>query len=95
VERLIERLQTLGCIRGRHTLALLLEPIVSRAGDARLGIRGLVKDLDALCARPAGGEPCPYLGLNAFTEQNASGSSAASFSCRPSRRQRLQARWWR
>ena len=69
---LVGRLLDFGCLDGRHALGLLLEPLAERLGDDRRPAIGiLIRDLDLRCTRPAGDEPCPYLGLNAFGEEDA------------------------
>ncbi len=71
-ERFVERLRAFGCVDGRHSLGLLLEPLAEHLGDdRRLAVETLIRDLDLYCTRPAGDEPCPYLGLNAFGEDDA------------------------
>jgi formylglycine-generating enzyme required for sulfatase activity len=71
-ERLVERLRAFGCLDGRHALGLVLEPLTDRLGDDRRPtLETLIRDLDLHCTRPAVGQPCPYLGLNAFREADA------------------------
>ena len=71
-ERFVERLRAFGCVDGRHSLGLLLEPLAEHLGDDRRpAIETLIRDLDLYCTRPAGDGPCPYLGLNAFREADA------------------------